>query len=118
MTYGWPARIRTLILLLAFGIGLAGRIVPALAMSALPNPATDISMSNPAGCPGCNAGDSSMAMAPACAAAFCSVAPAITGQAPAIEPRAHPSFRPVAFAARQGLTVRPILGPPKPAFHS
>ena len=120
MTYGWAARFRAVTLLLALGMGLIAQAVPGLAMSISPSmdQAPGIAMGSPNHCPACAGGESSMAMTPACAAAFCSVAPAILSQAPTIEPSPRLSFRPVGFDMNPGLTVPPTLGPPRPSFHS
>jgi hypothetical protein len=120
MNHGGLARIRTLVMLLVFGMGLFGQSFPAVATSS--SMPTDrvlaISTSNSAHCPGGIGGHSSMAMTPACAAAFCSVAPAILSQMPTIEPLARLSFQPTGFDSNPGLTVPPTLGPPRPSLHS
>jgi len=118
MTEPRQHRFRVLLLLLAFGIGLMAQAVPGLAMSPGMNRGSGISMSNPDDCPGCAGGNSSMAMMPACAAAFCSIAPAILGQTPVLEPPASLFFRPVAIGIGQGLAVPPRLGPPRTSFQS
>jgi hypothetical protein len=111
-------QFRVLVLLLAFGIGLLAQVVPAFAMSAGMERGSGASMSNPAHCPGCAGGDSSMATMPACATVFCSMAPAILGHAPVFALSASPSYGPVTVDQGQGLAVPPTLGPPRTSARS
>jgi len=120
MRQGPLARLRAFVLLIAFGIGLAGQAVasPLMPMAQNDSPRLTVPMGGSSGCPACDRNDSSQAPAPGCAVAFCSVSPAILPQGPTVKPAPHATFFVVAGERFQGITVRPDLGPPRPTRHA
>jgi hypothetical protein len=122
MGTGKLSRLRVLILLLAFGIGLLGQVVMTAAMAMpvqmLPKQTMEAS-SGLGGCPACpreNDVPASPAMA-LCAATFCGL-PAILSAGPLVAPGTHAAFPPLVSVDRTGLTVRPDLGPPRTILHA
>ena len=121
MGQGRFARLRSLILLVAFGIGLVGQALAfaPMAMADDDSYAVAASMDGTAHCPGC-AGmgdDSSKALTPVnCPNVLCSVSviPAILPQGPAIAATHGQVFLPIPAKTAQGVSVRPALGPPRP----
>jgi hypothetical protein len=120
MSHGMVVRLRSLVLLLAFGIGLLGQIVAAVAM---PMPllmpqvtvASSTSTAHAGACPACSQQDTrAPVMTPACLLAFCSIAPAVLPIGPIVAHFPHATFQTVALYAGLGITVRPALGPPRP----
>src|SRR5713101_1275504 len=120
MKRGPLARLRALVLLVAFGIGLAGQAVasPMMPITQNDNPRLTVPMGGSGGCPGCDRNDSSQAPAPGCAVAFCSVSPAILPQTPTVKPAPRATFLAAGAERIQGITVRPDLGPPRPTRHA
>jgi hypothetical protein len=118
--HGPLARIRVLVLLVAFGIGLAGQAVafPLMPMAQNDGSWLTVPVCGSGGCPGCDRNDFSQASARSCTVAFCSVSPAILPQAPSVKPASHPTFFASAGERVQGITVRPDLGPPRPTRHA
>jgi len=126
MRHGTLARFRALILLVAFGIGLAGQ---AMAAAPMPEAQDDgagmaVSMGATDGCHGCAGSDSSnpssKALMPGCAIAFCSVSvsPAILTQGPMIVPIDDGTFILTPAERGRGISIRPDLGPPRPGYHA
>jgi len=125
MKEGILARLRALILLTAFGLGLAGQafaFVP-MAMGQDESQSVVASMDEMTGCPGCaedESGGASKALMPVnCALVLCSgfVSPAILPQDLSI-PRTHRDvFLPVAAKIVRGISICPDLGPPR-TLHS
>ena len=130
MRLSLPARLRVLLMLVAFGIGLAGQAVAAMSMPlAMPQDGSQgvtVSMVDMQDCPGCadtdSSGNSAKGLMPSCAAAaLCSIS--VT---PAIPPQVSLAFPPrerIHFAIARGDTVRglsipPDLGPPRQIHHS
>jgi hypothetical protein len=124
MREGTLARLRALILLVAFGIGLAGQAIAfaPMAMAQDDNPSITASMGGMDDCPGCagSDNDASKALTPACGAAFCSisVSPAILPQGLAVMPTRDGSFILATADTVQGISIRPDLGPPRPNHHA
>ena len=118
------ARLRALILLVAFGIGLAGQAVAfaPMAMAQDHGQSMSTSMRGMDGCPDCAGGNSSdnpsesLALA-SCAPAFCSISfsPAIVPQGPAVVPTHDGAFIPTTSERVRGISIRPDLGPPRPS---
>jgi len=124
MKEGILARLRALILLAAFGLGLAGQafaFVP-MAMAQHESQSVVAAMHEMTGCPEC-AGDESGSSKPLmpvnCALALCSgfVSPAILPQGLSIPRPHHDVFLPVAAKIVRGISIRPDLGPPR-TLHS
>ena len=118
------ARLRALILLVAFGIGLAGQAMAfaPMAMAQDDGQSMSTSMGSMDGCPDCAGGNSSdnpsKSLAPAsCALAFCSISfsPAIAPPGPAVVPTHDAAFILTASERVRGISIRPDLGPPRPS---
>ena len=126
MRQGPLARLRSLVLLVAFGIGLAGQAMASVPMLMAQDdgPGVTASMGGMEDCPGCpgsgSTGDSSKALATSCAVAFCSisVSPAILPQGPAVAPIDDRTFALITADRVQGISIRPDLGPPRPHYHA
>ena len=123
MSHGMAApRLRSLTLLLAFGIGLLGQIVAAVAMPMpMPMPqdtvASGSSTAHAGACPTCPRQQEMPAppiMTPACLLAFCSVPPAVLPAGPIVAHFAPATFQAAALHTDLGITLRPDLGPPRP----
>lgn len=124
MREGLFARLRALILLLAFSIGLAGQAVALAPMAMAQDEGQTVaaSMGGMGGCPDCAGGNSSdhssKSLAPAnCALAFCSVSvsPAILPQEVAVASSHAGTFILTGVERVSGVSVRPALGPPRPS---
>lgn len=120
MSHGKCVRLRGLALVVAFGIGLLGQVIAAVAMP-MPMPQVKASLThataNSSGCPSCPKWrdvPGSPAMAPACGVAFCSALPAVLPPGPIVTPRDRARFSLMFVGCTAGLTVRPDLGPPRP----
>ncbi len=126
MRHGPFARLRALILLAAFGIGLAGQAMAAAPMPLAQHDGTGaaVAMGAMDGCHGCAASDSSnpssKALMPGCGTAFCSVSvsPATLTQGPMIVPSHDGTFIPTPTERGQGISIRPDLGPPRAGYHA
>lgn len=126
MRHGPFARLRALVLLVAFGIGLAGQAMAAIPMAMAQNdgPGMAVSMGGMDDCLGCagsgSSNTSSKALMPGCAIAFCSVSvsPAILPQGPVIFPIHDGTFTQTAAERVWGISIRPDLGPPRPSYHA
>jgi hypothetical protein len=125
MSHGRVARLRVLVLLVAFGIGLLGQVVAAVAMPmamqmpqhAVASGSSTADMGGCAGCPGQKHMPASPAMASTCLSVFCSVLPAVLPAGPIAAPVAQARFHLIAFRGDAGIAVRPDLGPPRPTHH-
>jgi hypothetical protein len=119
MSEGLFARLRAVVLLAAFGIGLAGQAIAfaPMAMAQDEGQTVAAAMGGMAGCPDCAGGNSSDTfLAPVnCALAFCSISisPAILPQGPAISHNPAGRFAPPLAERAQGLSILPDLGPPR-----
>jgi hypothetical protein len=122
MRKGTIARFRALILLVAFGIGLAGQAMAfaPMAMAQGEGQTMAASMTGMDGCPDCAGGNSSnnrsKSLAPiSCAIAFCSVSvsPAILPQGPAVALSHDGTFILTTAERVRGISIRPDLGPPR-----
>jgi hypothetical protein len=117
-------RLRALILLAAFSIGLAGQAVAFAPMAMAQDDGRSVTAAMDGGnhCPGCAGGDaaSSKALMPACAVAFCSLAfnLAILPEGLAIASLRDGSFTRVIADRAQGMSIRPDLGPPRTNHHT
>jgi len=125
MSHGMVLRLRSLALLLAFGIGLLGQTVAAVAMPmAMLMPqdaaASSASATHAGACPLCPQRDTPAAPTaiPRCPSPFCSVLPAVLPAGPTIVHAAPAAFQAIAQHAGPGITIRPDLGPPRPIHHS
>ena len=128
MSHGKVARLRVLAMLVAFGIGLVGQLVAAVAIpmpmsvpisqTAIASGSGDTDSGGCAGCPGQKHAPASPAMASSCLSVFCSALPAVLPVGPVAVPVAHARFHPVVARSDAGIAVRPDLGPPKPIRHS
>ena len=123
MSHGMVLRLRSLALLLAFGIGLLAQTVAAVAMPMamlMPQDAVASSASTHADtCPLCPQRDTPAAPTtmPTCPSAFCSVLQAVLPAGPAMVHGAPATFQAIAQHAGPGITIRPDLGPPRPVHH-
>ena len=125
MSHGMVLRLRSLALLLAFGIGLLGQTVAAVAMPmAMLTPqdavASSASTALAGTCSRCPQRDTPAApmTIPTCPSAFCSGLPAVLPAGPTIVHTAPATFQAIAQHAGPGITIRPDLGPPRPIHHS
>jgi hypothetical protein len=126
MRQGPLVRLRALVLLVALGIGLAGQAMASGSMSMAQEDGSGmaVSMQGMDGCPGCTGRDSSdnssKALAPSCALAFCSISmsPAILPQGPAFIPPPRVTLILTAAERVQGISIRPDLDPPRPIRHA
>jgi hypothetical protein len=125
MSHGLVVRLRSLALLLAFGMGLLGRTVAAVAMPmAMPMPqdamASSASATHARTCPLCPRHDTPAAPAtmPSCPSAFCAALPAVLPAGPTMVQCVPATFQAIAQHAGPGVTVRPDLGPPRPIHHT
>jgi hypothetical protein len=124
MGFGRHLRLRLLTLLVAFGIGLVAQVVASVAMPmpmGMPQAQAAVAhaTANVGGCPSCPKQrdvPGSPAMTPNCAAAFCAALPAVLPPGPVVAPRDRADFAPIVLSAAVGLTIPPVLGPPRP-FH-
>ena len=130
MRCGAFARLRVLALLVAFGIGLLGQTIMAVAMSMpmqMPQDApkvmaVDRSADTLGKCQGCVQQQDVPAtptMGANCTFALCSVLPALLpSSGPIAAPPIRVSIQPTADDRDKGITLRPDLGPPKTILHS
>src|SRR5690348_5421076 len=123
MRHSLLARVRALVLLAAFGVGLVGQAV-AFAPAAMAQDdgwSVTAAMHDATHCPGCAGGDAaSKTLMPACAIAFCSMAfnLAILPEEPATASRRDGSFTRAIAQRAEGMLIRPDLGPPKANHHA
>jgi len=126
MRQGSLARLRAFVLLVAFGVGLAGQAVAAVPMLMAQDDGAGmvVSMGGMGGCPGCPGSDSSdsssKALAAGCPIAFCSVSvsPAILPRGLAVMPIHDATFILTVAERVQGISIRPDLGPPRPSHRA
>ena len=112
------ARLRALLLLLAFGLGRAGQATaaPLMTMPASPPETTVMAMAGTSDCPGCPGGYD-LGMSPACAATSCPATMAVSPQGPIVEPIGRTVFAPVYVHLAQGVSTDPEPHPPKSILH-
>src|SRR5579885_2609566 len=113
MRHGTLAYLRALTLLVAFGIGLLGQAVAAVAMPMqMSQDAAAVSgtADGAASCPGCTHQKNVPAM-PAmganCIFALCSVPPALLPSGPIVTPPVREHLQIVVVRAESGITIRP-----------
>ncbi len=110
------SRYRVLVLLLAFGLGVAGHVSSGVAMAAQMQAAAAPGITTGAVCPDCPS-DQQGTMNAGCTVAACSAMPALPAQAKITEPppRAHFTQSPEVIIA--GIAIAPDPHPPRPFLH-
>lgn len=110
------SRFRVLMLLLAFGLGLAGQIVSSAAMAAQMQAAANAGMATGMDCPGCPS-DQTGGMAAGCTVAACWTIPALPAQGGAAERPAQAVFMASAELIIAGIATAPEPHPPRSFLH-
>jgi hypothetical protein len=110
------SRFRALMLLLAFGLGLAGEAASSAAMAAQ-GPA-QAGISTGAFCPGCDADMQHGGLAPSCMSVFCSTIPALPAQSTGLERLPAAVFPASADVVVAGIASAPDPRPPRIFLHS
>ena len=108
-------RVRALLLLVAFGLGIIGQTTAVLAMPMDHNPVGSSKMM-PGNCSGCPGTGDDMSLAPACAITFCANLPS-AAQAPVVDTPTKAIYPLIASDVGPGIAVPPDPGPPKPLHH-
>jgi hypothetical protein len=111
MLGSFASRFRVFMLLLAFGLGLAGQVTSSAAMAAQMQGPTQAGINTGALCPGCDADMQHGGMAPSCMVTSCWTIPALPPQSTALEPRP-------ADAIVTGIASAPDPHPPRTFLHS
>jgi hypothetical protein len=115
MTGSRRMRLRSLLMILAFGFGLAGQVLMGAAM-ATPMPATGTSVKAVTDCPGCPGGDNAAAMG-GCTVAYCWNLVAVPVQSVPVERVAPAAFATGHYDLHPGLSSRPDPYPPKSSLY-
>jgi hypothetical protein len=111
------SRFRALMLLLAFGLGLAGEAASTAAMAAqMQGPQAGISTG--AICPGCDADMQRGGLAPSCMSVFCSTIPALPAQSTGLERLPAAVFPASTDVVIAGIASAPDPRPPRIFLHS
>ena len=110
-------RFRVVMLVLAFGLGLAGQIASSAAMAAQMQVAPNAGMATGMDCPGCPS-DQTGGMAAGCTVAACSTVPALPAQGGATERPQQAVFMPSAELIIAGIATAPEPHPPRPFLHT
>jgi hypothetical protein len=107
-------RFRVAMLLLAFGLGLAGQLVSNVAMASQMQAPTQIGIGSGHMCPGCATDEQPGSMMAGCSVAACWTSPALPAQdtGPQLRPAASFSISPDRVIA--GVTSAPDPHPPRP----
>jgi hypothetical protein len=104
-------RLRSFLMILAFGFGLAAQVLMGAAM-ATPMPATGTSVKAMTDCPGCGGGDNAAVMG-GCVVAYCWNMAAVPAPSIGIERVGSPAFATGHYDLHPGLSSRPDPYPPK-----
>lgn len=107
------ARIRTLLLLVAFGLSFGGQAITGVVMAAPAIPAAATPASMVSECHGCG---STAALAPQCGTVFCANVPLVPTQRAAFETSAAMTSISALYVIGPGLSSRPDPYPPRPAL--
>lgn len=110
-------RFRVVMLLLAFGLGLAGQIASSAAMAAQMQVAPTAGMATGMDCPGCPS-DQTGGMPASCTVAACWTIPALPAQVGAAERLHQAVFMPSAGLIIAGIATAPEPHPPRPFLHT
>jgi hypothetical protein len=110
------SRLRVLMLLLAFALGLAGQLVSGAAMAAQMQAAANAGMATEMDCPGCPS-DQAGGMAVSCNAA-CWTIPALPAQSGTAEFTSATVFIPSVDLVIAGIVTRPDPHPPRSFLHT
>lgn len=102
---------RMLLLLMAFGLSFAGQLMAGAAMASQTAPTTTPTAAAAAG--SCGYGGTSVAIAPRCAARFCSSVPIIPTSAANFGPAHRAMSVAASYAIGPGIVSRPDPHPPK-----
>ena len=111
------SRFRVLMLLLAFGLGLAGQITSSAVMAAQMQPMASLGMASDNACPGCP-DDQQGGMTASCSVVGCWTAPALPVQSATPERLPQVAFAVSADVVIAGITTAPDPHPPRPILHS
>jgi len=110
------SRYRILLLLLAFGLGVAGHVSSGVTMAAQMQAAAAPGITSDAACPGCPS-DQPGTMNAGCTVAACSAMPALPAQGRITEPQARALFTPSPEVIIAGIAIAPDPHPPRPFLH-
>jgi len=111
------SRFRVIVLLLAFGLGLAGQVLSGVAMAAQMQAAIAPGIMTDAVCPGCPS-DQQGAMAAGCTFVACWTVPALPVQSKIPELRPRVLLTPSAEVIIAGIVIAPDPHPPRPILHT
>jgi hypothetical protein len=112
------SRFRALMLLLAFGLGLAGEVASTAAMAAQMQGPAQAGISTGALCLGCDSDMQHGGLAPSCMATSCWTVPALPAQSASLEPQPPAVFPASADAIVTGIASAPDPHPPRAFLHS
>jgi hypothetical protein len=118
MLGSFVSRFRVLMLLLAFGLGLAGQIGSSAAMAAQMQGPAQAGISSGAVCPGCDMDMHHGGVAANCMLSSCSNTPALPAQSTGLEPLPAAVFPASTDAIVTGITSAPDPHPPRVLLHS
>lgn len=118
MLGSFVSRFRVFILVLAFGLGLAGQVASSAVMAAQTQGPAQAGISTGALCPGCDSDMQHGGLAPSCMATSCWTIPALPAQSTALEPHAAAVFPVSADAIVTGIASAPDPHPPRALLHS
>lgn len=104
------ARLRALLLLMAFSLSFGGQVIAGVAMAAQTVPTAATTASAVSECPGC---DGTAGMAPQCAIVFCSNVPVIPTQGAIFEPPPATISLSAFYSIGSGISSRPDPYPPR-----
>jgi hypothetical protein len=111
-------RFRVLMLLLAFGLGLAGQVTSSAAMAAQMQAPARTGIGAGTLCPGCDTDMQDGGPAPSCMVTSCWTIPALPPQGTTLEPRPGVVFPASAEVIVTGITSAPDPHPPRAFLHS
>ena|SRR6516225_10752080 len=112
------SRFRVVMLLLAFGLGLAGQVVSSAAMAAQMQGPAPAGISPGAPCPGCDPDMQRGGLASTCMVSSCWTIPALPPQSTTLEPQPAAVFPTSADAIVTGVASAPDPRPPRAFLHS
>ena len=118
MLNSFVSRFRVLILLLAFGLGLAGQISSSAAMAAQMQGPAQAGIGTGAVCPGCGTDMEHGGLARSCMASSCWTIPALPAQSTSLEPGPAAVFPASSDTIITGITSAPDPHPPRVFLHS
>ena len=111
------SRFRVLMLLLAFGLGLAGQLVSTAAMAGQMQPMASAGIASDNPCPGCP-GDQDGGMAAGCSVVGCWTAPALPAHGTPTEPMPQVAFAIPPDVVIVGIATAPDPHPPRSSLHA